>query len=260
MTSEIKMTGYGHVNRYFLVMILILVSGFSFFLSLWLNFTPIETPNIISLHGINVFVPAINILREASLGIFALGIMYILIWWVKDKHRNTTSQRREDKKAVLSWILIFAFLVLVFRILPVAIGAGGSFKQLTNLFDLLGVLFALSIGIVRVLPVRYTQIRDNPRHRLHPQRIIDWFPAYSKILLLFSIGIAIFYRIVQGSTIGGITGDPDPFKIERMQSVAGGAWFIVILFIIIWRYNAPERTSPPALLTAVATKLRLIKI
>jgi hypothetical protein len=52
ITAEIKVYGYGQVNRYFLVMIMILISGFGFILTLWLNLTPTLEPNMVSFLGL----------------------------------------------------------------------------------------------------------------------------------------------------------------------------------------------------------------
>ena len=215
MTAEIQTEGYGKLNRYFIAIGLLIIMGFALLLTLFLNQASPGNSDQVSLFGINLFVPALSIIRDVSFGIIAVGIIYIVLWAGKDRRSGVVSSHREAKKAVIAWILILTFIVMILRIIPVAIGAAGSLKQLSNILDLFGLFFALGLGIARVLQIRDAPLRTKPRRRLHPQRLIDWFPVYSRILFLFSIGITIFYRILQGNTIGGITGDPDPFKIEQ---------------------------------------------
>ena len=259
MTAEIKTEGYGRSNLVFLLTNLIFISGFTLFLAKFIGQPQINNENLISFMGINLFIPALVIIQDVFFGMIIIGLSYILIWRFKDFRNTVVSKRREEKKAVLSWILILTFIVVILRFLPVAIGAGGSIRRITDILDVLGMFFIIAIGIGRILHLRDAEVIDDTRSRLNPQRIIEWFPAYSRLLFLFSIGISIFYRIIQGSTIAGITGDPDPFKIERMNNFFGAFGFILVLILIIWRYKAPDYTITPALLTDIAVRLHLIR-
>ncbi|MHA2338466.1 MAG: hypothetical protein ACXACX_14265, partial [Candidatus Hodarchaeales archaeon] len=259
MTAEIKTEGYGRSNLIFLIINIIFISGFTLFLAKFIEEPQINNQNLISFIGINLFIPALVIIQDIFFGIIIIGLSYILIWGLKDVRNTDVSKRREEKKATLAWILFLTFIVVLLRFLPVAVGAGGSLRRITDILDLLGMFFVIAIGIGRTLHLRDAEVIDDARSRLNPKRIIEWFPAYSKLLFLFSIGITIFYRIIQGSTIGGITGDPDPFKIERMNNFFGALGFILILILIIWRYKAPDYTISPALLTDIAVRLHLIR-
>ncbi|MFX0124439.1 MAG: hypothetical protein ACFFAE_12425 [Candidatus Hodarchaeota archaeon] len=247
--ADYPFQGYTQRNKSFLIFIFIIGFTSPFYFSWFLlnrttpgNFAEFD---IIGIINFSLYKPGVISFTRTFTSVLTLGLLFILIWWLKDRFIGRTDLR-ESKKGLLPWFLAFTLIFITINVVPTMISTRGSLKQIQSIWDILGLFIALILGLWRVLGLEQREESLKGWERINPGKLIARIHPYSKALILLVMSMFAFFASIQASTIAGITGQPDSLQLLKLTLLAE---FIGLSFIIvIWRYQGKERTGQPGLL------------
>lgn len=148
-----------------------------------------------------------------------------------------------SRAALLPWILFAGMFLTVIKVAPGILAMEGRIKSLSNWLDVLGLLFTLCVGIIKVTIVserpEFEKITDSRNPFKWIKRI--QIPAYSRVLILFYLAFIGFYLTLETHTISVILNIQNDFRILRLQILA---FTSSIGFIyVFWRYKPLKITK-----------------
>ncbi|MFX1254847.1 MAG: hypothetical protein ACFFCZ_24770 [Promethearchaeota archaeon] len=200
--------------------------------------------------GINFYRNNIFWLVINTFVLFVFAIFLILGLFIVDTYltkKRGPSEFRESRKAILPWFFLFGLILIGLQVIPTLFVFEGRLKTLENIFDLLGLVLILVLGVFRVtsIPEGSEQIQlegSNPTSwwkRLltyfNPLNWWRWSPAYCKALFLFFLAFATFYISLEASTIAVLRNTQDEFKTLKLQILIGAG--LIGLIYAFWRYK-----------------------
>ncbi len=203
--------------------------------------------------------PAIDSFSRTFTSILSITLLFLIIWWIKDKFRGS-SPIRERKKGMLPWFLGLTLILIMITVVPLIASTRGSLQDLTSILDLLGLFAAVIMGVWNAVGVERVVDPLRGIKRLNPLEYISRLHPYTKALFLLIISLFAFYASLESSTVAFITGNPDDLKLQKLNLLAAfiGAAYLVLL----WRYKGQPRSTTPGLLRSTQNHLEggLLKI
>ncbi|PWI46960.1 hypothetical protein CEE45_14055 [Candidatus Heimdallarchaeota archaeon B3_Heim] len=191
------------------------------------------------------YIPAMDSFSRTFTSILSITLIFLLIWWIKDKYRGP-SPIRERKKGMLPWFLGLTLILIILTVVPLIASTRGSLQEITSILDILGLFTAVIMGLWNALGVE--QITEPLRglKRLNPLEYIGRLHPYTKALFLLIISMFAFFSSMESNTIAAITGNPDTLKLQKLNLLA--AFIGAAYFILLWRYKGQARSTMPGLL------------
>jgi len=150
-----------------------------------------------------------------------------------------------SRTALIPWILFAGMLLTVIKVAPGIFAMEGRIKSLSNWLDVLGLLFILFLGIVRVTIVSERPELEKITDSRNP---IKWIkririPAYSRVLILFYLAFIGFYLTLETHTISVILNIQNDFRVLRLQILAFTSSFGFLY--VFWRYKPLKGQKVP---------------
>lgn len=150
-----------------------------------------------------------------------------------------------SRTALIPWILFAGMLLTVIKVAPGIFAMEGRIKSLSNWLDVLGLLFILFLGIVRVTIVSERPELEKITDSRNP---IKWIkririPAYSRVLILFYLAFIGFYLTLETHTISVILNIQNDFRVLRLQILAFTSSFGFLY--VFWRYKPLKGQKAP---------------
>ncbi|MFQ5820462.1 MAG: hypothetical protein ACE5I5_10785 [Candidatus Heimdallarchaeota archaeon] len=162
-----------------------------------------------------------------------------------------------SRAALLPWILFAGMFLTVIKVAPGIFAMEGRLKSLSNWLDVLGLLFTLFFGIVRVAIVFE---RPELKISTDSRNLLKWikriqFPAYSRVLILFYLAFIGFYLTLETHTISVMLNIQNDFRILRLQILAFTS--SVGFLYVFWRYKPLKRTLKSSEISNQVVDLRV---
>jgi hypothetical protein len=196
--------------------------------------------------------PAMDSFSRTFTSVLSITLLFIFIWWVKDKFRGP-SPIRERKKGMLPWFLGLTLGLIIFTVVPLIASTRGSLQELTSILDILGLFTAVIMGVWNALGVEKIAEPLRGIKRLNPIEYISRLHPYTKALFLLIISMFAFFSSIESSTIAFYTGAPDELKLQKLNLLA--AFIGTAFFIILWRYKGQPRSTTPGLLRSTQKQM-----
>jgi len=153
----------------------------------------------------------------------------------------------KSRIALLPWILGVGIFLAVLKTISVLLAPSGRLMSLSNLIDVLGLLFSILLGVIRVTTI--TEVPKPIKVRLHSRNPIKLvtrirIPAYSKVLVLFYLAFIGFYLSLETHTISLGLGIPNDFRMLRLEALPFTS--SIVFAWVFWRYKPLSRTTTGA--------------
>jgi hypothetical protein len=209
----------------------------------------------IALFG-NIFTfyqPALTSFSQTIASVLSITLFFLILWWIRDKIQGKSS-KREKKKGMLPWFLILTLIFIIITVVPLIATTKGSLQELTSILDILSLFTAVIMGLWNALGVEQITEPLKGFKKINPLEYISRLHPYSKALFLLTISMFAFFSSVESSTISAITGNPDDFKLQRLELLA--TFIGIAFFLIVSRYRGQPRSTTPGLLVTTKTQLK----
>jgi hypothetical protein len=198
------------------------------------------------------YQPALASFSETLSSVLSLTLLFLIIWWIKDRFRGK-SDIREKKKGMLPWFLGLTLLIIIITVVPLIATTSGSLQEITSILDLVGLFAAVIMGLWNTLGIEQITEPLEGIKRINPLEVVSRMHPYTKALFLLVISIFAFYSSLESSTIAFITGYPDTLKLQQLNLLAA---FIGLAYLfILWRYKGQPRSTTPGLLKSTRRQL-----
>lgn len=143
----------------------------------------------------------------------------------------------KSRAALIPWILFVGMFLAVIKVAPSVLVLEGRVKSLSNWFDLIGLLFTLFFGIIRV-----TTVSERPELKTYTKsrNLLKWIkqiriPAYSRVLIMFYLAFIGFYLTLESHTVSVLLSIPNEFRVLRLRILAFTSSFGFLY--VFWRYK-----------------------
>jgi hypothetical protein len=254
--SEYHLEGFSTRGKRSLIAIFILgyLTPMIFGIFLFLTSTDIEFSEIAILgFSFSFYRPALSSFSRTFTSVLSLSLIFLIIWWLKDRNRIEKSPLRERKKGMLPLFLGLTLILIIVNVVPLIASTKGSLQEITSIIDILGLVAAVIMGLWNTLGVEQITEPLQGLSRLNPLERISRLHPYTKALFLLVISMLAFYSSLENSTIAALTELPDTLKLQKLDLLAGfiGWAFIVLL----WRYKGQPRSTTPGLLRTTQYQL-----
>ncbi len=255
--SEYHLEGFSKRSKRSLITIFILgfLTPIIFAIFLFLTSTDIQFSEVSILgFSFTFYRPALSSFSRTITTVLSLSLVFLIIWWLKDRNKLEKSQLRERKKGILPWFLGLSLILIVLNVVPLIASTRGSLQDVTSIIDILSLFAAVIMGLWNTLGIEQITEPLNGIKRLNPIERISRLHPYTKALFLLVISMLAFYSSLENSTIAALTELPDTLKLQKLNLLAGfiGWAFIVLL----WRYKGQPRSTTPGLLKTTQYQLK----
>lgn len=198
------------------------------------------------------YLPALRSFSESFSSVLSITLLYLVIWWLKDRLRGP-STIREKKKGMLPWYLGLTLIFIIFTVVPLITTTSGSLQELSSILDIFGLILAVFMGLWNALGVEHSTTPLQGLQRINPIKLIDRIHPYSKALFLFVISMFAFFSSLENSTMAFITDQLNPQKLQELELLA--SFVGLAYFVLLWRYKGQPRSETPGILRSTQKQL-----
>ena len=180
------------------------------------------------------------VILVSFIGFFLFVIFIFVVYKLKNFHEYIN-----NRASMIPWILFAGMFLTVIKVAPGIFALEGRIKSLANWLDVLGLLFTLFLGIVKVSTVSERSELEKSTDSHNPLKWINRIriPAYSRVLILFYLAFIGFYLTLETHTISVMLNIQNDFRVLRLQILAFTSSFGFLY--VFWRYKPLKGQKVP---------------